>query len=676
MVRIFNGLTVVQKLIAGFVSLGVLLALTSLMSYVGLADIKISATEVIENKMPVQKAMTSAQANILQLSSVTTNAFFEQNSSSLDDFQTSYDELSLALMSDIEQLKELVGRENKALFAEAAEASERYLTDSKAMLNALSQLLATKKQLSDVVDQTLGHADEASALMLDLSYLEGNSNDLQTLIGTGTRIDNQLTLILSMTKELSASRDETLSEQTIADIEYNLSNIEADTQFLNRLAEVVSNDGIVDSYNDELSALIDITRQTQGLFDIQRKKLKLIKQTNALRSTTTQDVQSSIGKFSQLAERVTQDTLNGQQSILDTVQANSIQNLLVSLVGIAATIFLATKTTRSIAKPLGRVNKRLKVLSSGDLSQRLREDGDDEFALLSKNVNTLIDSLRELIGGILQQEKELTNITRSTIDLGDRSLQQVAQQQHQIAQTSENTSRVKQTSVTNRQQIEAAQLELEQAIDKSKHVVGLVHQSREQVNVQASHAQNSAQIIHRLGENSRKIGGILDVIKTIAEQTNLLALNAAIEAARAGEQGRGFAVVADEVRTLATRTHNSTEEIESMIVALQKDSDEAVKAINDGTEQSVKGVELSEQVAAQVTYIQHVIEGLANVNQQIVGDTQTQDDLLEAVASSLERIVELAKESERSTKASNEATHGIGQQMDELKKIVRRFTLA
>jgi methyl-accepting chemotaxis protein len=115
--------------------------------------------------------------------------------------------------------------------------------------------------------------------------------------------------------------------------------------------------------------------------------------------------------------------------------------------------------------------------------------------------------------------------------------------------------------------------------------MSLVAQSRRQVDEQAQQAIESAKIIHRLRDNSNKIGGILDVIKTIAKQTNLLALNAAIEAARAGEEGRGFAVVVDEVGTLAIRTHTSTEEIEQMIGTLQKDAKQALQAINLGTTQ-------------------------------------------------------------------------------------------
>jgi methyl-accepting chemotaxis protein len=352
-----------------------------------------------------------------------------------------------------------------------------------------------------------------------------------------------------------------------------------------------------------------------------------------------------------------------------------VRNIIVAALGLVAAIFLAVIVTRSISKPLGRINKGLSQLSKGDLSTKLPQEGNDEFSALSAKVNSLTDSLRELVGNILEQEKRLIDITKESVELGNKSLSEVDKQREQVTVTSTNTKHVQEKSRSNLAQINEAMDALRDITKQSTDIGQLVQKSSQQVGNQAKQAESSAQIINRLDDNSRNIGSILDVIKTIAEQTNLLALNAAIEAARAGEQGRGFAVVADEVRTLANRTHDSTEEIEQMIGNLQKDAAQAVKAINAGREQAQEGVEITQQVSQQVESIREIIERLSDINEHIVADTEQQDVLLGDVAKSLNRIVALADSSAQSTRQSNESTMLLDAQTESLRKAVERFHL-
>jgi len=564
---------------------------------------------------------------------------------------------------------------NNAVASNAVDVSLAYVNSSNDMYTAINERMNIEKALAAQLEKVLMTADEASALMLDLSYLEGNNPSIETLIGAGTAIDNKLLTMNDSFIELAETDNATQSASIIEDLEYQLSNLQVDKDYVNRLATGVDDGGTIASFNEQYDLLMEAVNGTNGLIALQRQKLSEVDKAAKAQKEAKEALETALADINTLFDAVQKQSLDGQNAILESVQANLVRNIIVAALGLVAAIFLAVIVTRSISKPLGRINKGLSQLSKGDLSTKLPQEGNDEFSALSAKVNSLTDSLRELVGNILEQEKRLIDITKESVELGNKSLSEVDKQREQVTVTSTNTKHVQEKSRSNLAQINEAMDALRDITKQSTDIGQLVQKSSQQVGNQAKQAESSAQIINRLDDNSRNIGSILDVIKTIAEQTNLLALNAAIEAARAGEQGRGFAVVADEVRTLANRTHDSTEEIEQMIGNLQKDAAQAVKAINAGREQAQEGVEITQQVSQQVESIREIIERLSDINEHIVADTEQQDVLLGDVAKSLNRIVALADSSAQSTRQSNESTMLLDAQTESLRKAVERFHL-
>jgi len=171
----------------------------------------------------------------------------------------------------------------------------------------------------------------------------------------------------------------------------------------------------------------------------------------------------------------------------------------------------------------------LPIFSSGDLTHKAYSTNDDEFAVLASNVNQLTESLHLVVSQIHTQESALEQATETSSRLGNQTLMQVEQQKQQVSETATDTNTIRQTSKANTEQIQTGMEMLQAVSEQSFAVSELVDQTHKQISDQAKQAEQSSTIIHRLEENSKKIGGILDVIKTIAEQTNLLALNAAIE---------------------------------------------------------------------------------------------------------------------------------------------------
>ena len=159
----------------------------------------------------------------------------------------------------------------------------------------------------------------------------------------------------------------------------------------------------------------------------------------------------------------------------------------------------------------------------------------------------------------------------------------------------------------------------------------VVSQTVNAINEVAAEVEAATTVIHQLNADSNQIGTVLDVIRGIAEQTNLLALNAAIEAARAGDQGRGFAVVADEVRTLATRTQESTREIQKMIEGLQVGTRNAVQVMEQGRSKAQASVQQAAGAGESLSSITGVVGTISDMNAQIASAAEQQGAVAEEI---------------------------------------------
>jgi methyl-accepting chemotaxis protein len=212
-----------------------------------------------------------------------------------------------------------------------------------------------------------------------------------------------------------------------------------------------------------------------------------------------------------------------------------------------------------------------------------------------------------------------------------------------------------------------------QADDEARAGAEVVRLTIKQINTLADAVGHAAEVIHRLEADSSEIGKVLDVIGGIAEQTNLLALNAAIEAARAGEQGRGFAVVADEVRSLASRTQDSTSEIQAMIERLQSGAHEAVKVMKSGREQASSSVEQASHAGESLQTIAAAVARIRDMNQHMADAARQQGEVASEINRNLATITEVAEQTAEGAASLDQASSQLSGMSHKLQSLVGHF---
>jgi len=343
------------------------------------------------------------------------------------------------------------------------------------------------------------------------------------------------------------------------------------------------------------------------------------------------------------------------------------------MAGILVTVANLLLVHHYILKTLNPISKVIKSLAEGDISSRCQYVGQDMIAMIGHDLNDMAKSMQDTfreISEATQQVDEAAVRLKHVSEETDMCLQQQHSETEQVATAmNEMTCTFQEVAGNAERAAEASSHAKKEAMDGAL----LATEAIGGLDSLVSRIDAAATAVDSLRTDSDNIGTVLDVIRGIAEQTNLLALNAAIEAARAGEQGRGFAVVADEVRTLASRTQQSTQEIQTMIEALQTNTVSAVSVMNQVKSQAEDSSQQVENGAEALAEISGAVSTLDTMNSQIAEAAEQQSSVAEDINRSIHSIGESTEQTSAGTQQTASSSEQLNGLVMQLRGLVGRY---
>ena len=376
-----------------------------------------------------------------------------------------------------------------------------------------------------------------------------------------------------------------------------------------------------------------------------------------------------------LTELISKNTSNMQKAGTDTVELSENIIFLVIVVAITLLCISSWLISANISQSLTKLITIANRIAGGDLTLQTHATSNDEIGQLTQAMDKMREHLLDLISKISFTTDQLSSTADeiAAVTLQTSTSIKLQQQETELVASAMNEMTVTVQSVANNiaNTARAADMANNETTSGSK-VVG---QTVEQIQVLSSQIGNTADVVNQLESNSIQISTVLDVIKSIAEQTNLLALNAAIEAARAGEQGRGFAVVADEVRTLASRTQESTEEINKMIIQLQSGSKMAVAAMSQSLEQTELAVNQANIAGDTLRSISDSVAQIHNMSTEIASAAEQQGTVAEDINNNISHINQMSIQAAQGAVQASAVTTKLANMASELQAIVIQFKI-
>ncbi|MET2851173.1 chemotaxis protein [Vibrio owensii] len=660
--------SVIKRMYAGFALIIVLFAVTIAIMMGGMNDIHGKFETVSKSSLPLVSLSNQTSVELLSADKSFKDFLTTENKQRMDEmrqefaksqqtFEATLSQLEVAsqiypsLAEPFSQLKEL----EQSYFTEAKEAMDNY----EAMFAAQEEVQKSSRrfqqlntELSVGLKEYVADQSSISVKVMAKSYFI-KLKDAEVITSDALASSNPEFVTEAVTKNRKAVTHLNYAFRGLVTQLPELQKAfgESVEQFTR---DVGMRGGVLDQHNNYLSARAALYNNIANLATKVDSSMSILEQ---FTTTATDKLNESLADAG------------------DIYSAGVTKAIVIAVIVVLFATAIGYHIAQSVREPLTRILKVLESLTEGDMTQRIENRHNNEFSRVSGHINTLADSLHNILVKLNDASENLASTASTNEQTSSQAQGQLNSQREQTANVAtamtEMSHSVQEVAQSAQGSLEMVQ-RVETASDQGRNVM---NSNISTINQLETRLNESVSAVSELQRMSGQIGSILDVIRNIAEQTNLLALNAAIEAARAGEQGRGFAVVADEVRVLASKTTQSTTEIEAMISNLQSSSQSASQVIQSCMSDMEMSVEQASKANSSMEEIQALIIEISQMSTHISQAAAEQSETSADIARSIEDINSIADQSYHAMSSIAQTSESLTQLAHQQNELVHRFKL-